>query len=119
MRIQFGPAIGTGGALYLDGTLLAATRDVLWRAGNHGATGKIFSMQDMDMDIGAGNHTLIGKGREGCCDGLNSVLQRRAGDADWTHFSVRDSLQAVPVLSAALMLAGLMALPLARRARGD
>jgi hypothetical protein len=116
MSVQIGPDFGKGGAVFLDGTLLAATSDDLWWAGNFGATNEIFSFPN--IDVAAGNHTLTVYGLEGCCDGINSARYQLAGDTNWTVFSVRDSLQAVPEpLSAALVLVGLLAMPLARRTR--
>lgn len=116
MSIQIGPDFGKGGAVFLDGTLLAATVDDLWWAGNYGAASEIFSFQN--IGIAAGNHTLSIYGLEACCDGINSARYQLAGDAAWTTFSVRDSLQAVPEpLTAALVLAGLLAMPFARRTR--
>lgn len=116
MSIQIGPDFGKGGAVFLDGTLLAATVDDLWWSGNYGATNEIFSFQN--IGVAAGNHTLTVYGLEACCDGINSARYQLAGDAAWTTFSVRDSLQAVPEpLTAALVLAGLLAMPHARRTR--
>ncbi len=117
MSIQIGPDFGKGGAVFLDGTLLAATVDDLWWSGNYGAANEIFSFQN--LGVAAGNHTLTVYGLEACCDGINSGRYQLAGDTAWTTFSVRDSLQAVPEpLTAALVLAGLLAMPLARRTRG-
>ncbi len=114
MSIQIGPDFGKGGAVFLDGSLLAATRDDLWWSGNYGATNEIFALSN--IAIGSGNHTLTVYGLEGCCDGLNSARYRLAGDTAWTTFSTRDTLQAVPEpLTAALVLAGLLAMPGARR----
>ncbi len=117
ISFMIGPDFGKGGAVFLNGALLAAANDDRWWSGNYGATSEIFSLQN--IAIGTGNHTLSIYGLEGCCDGLQSAKYQLAGNQAWTTFSTTDSLKAVPEpMTAGLVLAGLLAMVMAGRKRG-
>ena len=116
IAFQVGPDFGKGGAVFLDGALLAASNSDLWWSGNYGAASEVFSLQN--IAIGAGNHRLSVYGLEGCCDGLQSAQYRLAGDTGWTTFSSTDALRDVPEpLTAALVLAGLLGMVAVGRKR--
>lgn len=116
ISFQVGPDFGKGGAVFLNGTLLAASNDDLWWGGNYGAASEILSLQN--IAIGAGNHRLTVYGVEACCDGLQSAQYRLAGANGWTTLSTTDELKAVPEpLTAALVLAGLVGMVAAGRKR--
>ena len=110
ISFQVGPDFGKGGAVFLNGALLAASTTDLWWSGNYGAASEIFSLQN--IPIGAGNHQLT-------VYGLQSAQYRLAGANGWTTLSTTDELKAVPEpLTAALVLAGLMGMVVAGRKRG-
>ncbi len=116
ISFQVGPDFGKGGAVFLNGALLAAANDDRWWEGNYAKTSEIFSLQN--IAIGVGNHTLSVYGLEGCCDGLQSAKFSLNGNPNWTTFSRTDNLNAVPEpMSAALVLAGLAGMAVATRRR--
>ncbi len=117
ISFQVGPDFGKGGAVFLNGALLAASKDDLWWGGNYGASTEILSLHN--IAIGAGNHRLAIYGLEACCDGLQSAQYRLGGTKTWAPLSTTDELKAVPEpLTAALVLAGLLGMVVAGRKRG-
>lgn len=116
ISLQIGPDFGKGGAVFLNGALLAAANDDRWWGNNFGSANEVFSLQN--IAISAGNHTLSVYGLESCCDGVQSARYRLAGDRAWVPFSTNDALNAVPEpYTAALVLAGLLAMGVAGRKR--
>ena len=87
--LQVGPDFGHGGAVFMDGALLAVRRDDLWWGGSYGNAGEIFSL--INLGLTTGNHQLSIYGIEGCCDGAQSA-RFRLGNGDWTTFSSTDGL---------------------------
>ncbi len=107
ISFKIGPDFGKGGAVFLNGQLLAASNDDLWWAGNYDAASEVVSLHN--IAIGAGNHQLIVYGLEACCDGLQSAQYRLDTSKNWSTLSTSDTLKAVPEpLTAALVLAGLV-----------
>lgn len=116
ISLQIGPDFGKGGAVFLNGALLAAANGDRWWANDFGKANEIFSLHN--LAISAGNHTLSVYGLEACCDGVQSARYRLAGDSSWTPFSTTDALRGVPEpYTAALVVAGLLAMGIAGRKR--
>ncbi|WP_171013475.1 CCXG family PEP-CTERM protein [Chitinivorax sp. B] len=110
---RLGPDFGKGGAVFLDGVLLAVKNDDLWWNGNFNASGELLSTTVGNLV--ASNHTLDIYGFEGCCDGLQSA-QFRIGNGQWTTFSGQDKQNRVPEpASIALFGAALIGLRISRR----
>jgi hypothetical protein len=119
VSLQLAPDFGRGGALFLDGALLAVKTDDLWWGGDFGAVGEIFSLAHLALD--AGNHQLALYGLEGCCDGPQAA-RFRLGQGDWSTFATGDALQlrsAVPEPTSPVLVASALgaALWMSRRRR--
>lgn len=89
--LRIGPDFGRGGALFLDGQLLAVRTSDMWWAGSFGQPAQIFQALGLDLDDGA--HRLVAYGLEGCCDGAQQGEFRLGASGAWTVFSTTDALQ--------------------------
>jgi hypothetical protein len=87
-----GPDFGRGGAVFLDGALLAVNTDDLWWSNSYANPAEIFSVAH--LPLASGNHRLSIYGLEGCCDGLQSAYFQ-LGSGAWTAFASNDGLNPV------------------------
>lgn len=92
LSVRFAPDFGRGGALFLDGQLLAASAADLWWGGDWGNTGALLAASGLNLS--AGNHELTLYGLEGCCDGGQGAQFSlgAATAAQWIDFSSTDGL---------------------------
>lgn len=110
--LRLAPDFGRGGALFLDGSLLAVNTNDMWWGGSYANSTQIF--QAVGLALNAGHHQLAMYGLEGCCDGWGEGQYRVGSSGAWTTFARGDALQpraAVPEpASLALVLGALTAL---------
>lgn len=112
--VRVAPDFGRGGALFLDGALLAVHTGDMWWGGSYGNPAQIF--ESVGLALNAGHHQLALYGLEGCCDGWAEGQYRVGSSGDWTTFARGDTLQAVAAAavpepaSLALVLGALSAL---------
>ena len=110
--LRLAPDFGRGGALFLDGSLLAVNTNDMWWGGSYANSTQIF--QAVGLALNAGHHQLAMYGLEGCCDGWGEGQYRVGSSGAWTTFARGDALQpraAVPEpASLALVLGALAAL---------
>jgi hypothetical protein len=91
--VRLAPDFGRGGALFLDGALLAVNSGDMWWGGSYGNPSQVF--QAVGLALNAGHHQLALYGLEGCCDGWAEGQYRVGSSGDWTTFARGDTLQAV------------------------
>ena len=106
--LRMGPDFGRGGALFLDGALLAVRTSDMWWAGGYGNAAQVF--QSIGLVLNAGHHQLALYGLEGCCDGWQQGQYRLGSGGEWTTFTSGDALQ--PSLAAAVAEPATLALVL-------
>ena len=110
--LRLAPDFGRGGALFLDGSLLAVNTGDMWWGGSYANTTQVF--QAVGLALNAGHHQLAMYGLEGCCDGWGEGQYRVGSSGAWTIFARGDGLQALAAVpepaSLALVLAALSAL---------
>lgn len=111
-----GPDFGWGGALFIDGNLLAFSNDDLWWDGNINNAAEILKGI---VILAAGNHLFEAYGFEPCCDGPQTALFIPGHTTlDWVTFSAKDGHDPITVPepgTAALLLASLAGLVVRRR----
>lgn len=113
---RFGPDFGWGGALFVDGNLLAFSNDDLWWEGDFNNATEILAGS---VSLIAGNHLIEAYGFEPCCDGPQAGEFLAAGTQGWREFHDKDGRDPVSIPepgTVALLLGGLVGL-LARRRR--
>jgi hypothetical protein len=108
--LRLGPDFGHGGALFLDGQLLAVRTSDMWWGGSYASPTQVFEVIGLALD--AGNHRLSLFGLEGCCDGGQQGQYRVGDDGAWTTFATGDALQPVVPLASAVPEPGTLALVL-------
>ncbi|MBB5019030.1 hypothetical protein HNQ59_002328 [Chitinivorax tropicus] len=105
---RLGPDFSKGGAVFLDGQLVASKNDDLWWFGDFNAKDEL--LEATVTNLLAGNHVLDIYGFDSCCDGEQSA-QFRVGAGQWTTFSRQDKQNHVPE-PASLALVGAAAIGL-------
>lgn len=93
---RIGPDFGYGGAVYLDGHVIAYKTNDMWWAGSYGSSSQVFDFSSL---LSSGNHSLDIYGLEGCCDGGQQAQFKLAGASSYTTFSAADGKNPVPVLA--------------------
>ena len=106
-NFRIGPDFGFGGAVFLDGALVAFSNDNLWWSGDFNNVAEIFTGS---ANLSAGNHSLDIYGIEDCCDGAQAGQFQDATGA-WQYFSANDGLNTTSVPEPASL--GLLGLALA------
>lgn len=109
--LRLGPDFGHGGALFLDGALLAVRTSDMWWGGSYANPAQIF--EAVGLALNGGHHQLAVYGLEGCCDGWSEGQYRIGSGGAWTTFARGDALQAAAVpepATLALVLGALSAL---------
>ena len=110
--LRLAPDFGRGGALFLDGNLLAVNTNDMWWGGSYGNPSQVF--QAIGLALNAGHHQLAMYGLEACCDGWAEGQYRIGSSGAWLTFASGDALRPLTVLpepaSLALVLGALSAL---------
>jgi len=112
---RIGPDFGWGGALFVDGNLLAFSNDDLWWDGDINNAAETLAGS---ISLTAGNHLIEAFGFEPCCDGAQLGQFLPAGARDFIDFHPKDGHDPITVPepgTAALLLASLAGLAVRRR----
>jgi PEP-CTERM motif len=112
---RFGVDFGLGGAMFVNNTALAFSRNDLWWAGNWSSGGVLYGT----ANLGAGNQQLTLYGLENCCDGQMNGQYLAPGSSVWRSFGANDGLAAPASVpepgTIGLLLGGLGLVAFARR----